>query len=115
MCLLEKKEAKTFSQGGEAHMTSIIDGSVCIQTSSASVPATPSWFGEVVLLTTHLRKHGVFHKIIEQVRFARRRFGRYEVIDWSFGALWVRDQWRAYPGGVLPESPAFRRGVHGVV
>ena len=48
-------------------MTSIADGSVCIQTSSESVPATPSWFGEVVLLTAHLRKHNVLSKITEQV------------------------------------------------
>jgi len=62
-------------------MTSIADGSVNIQTSAGSVPAPPSWFGEVVLLTTHLRKHGVLTKINEQVRFARRRFGCYDVID----------------------------------
>jgi hypothetical protein len=52
-------------------MTSIADGAVCIQTSCESVPATPSWFGEVVLLTAHLRKHGVFNKITEQVRGCR--------------------------------------------
>lgn len=62
-------------------MTSIADGSVCIQTSSEAIAATPSWFGEVVLLTAHLRKHGVLNKINEQVRFARRRFGHYDVID----------------------------------
>jgi len=62
-------------------MISIADGSVCIQTSSESVAATPSWFGEVVLLTAHLRKHGALKKINEQVRFARRRFGHYDVID----------------------------------
>jgi hypothetical protein len=62
-------------------MTSIADGSVIIQTSSESVPSTPSWFGEVVLLTAHLRKHGVLSKVSEGVRFARRRFGCYEVID----------------------------------
>src|SRR5579864_125322 len=62
-------------------MTSIADGSVIIQTSSESVPSTPSWFGEVVLMAAHLRKHGVQSKINEGVRFARRRFGRYEVID----------------------------------
>ena len=62
-------------------MISIADGSVCIQTSSESVAATPSWFGEVVLLTAHLRKHGALNKINEQVRFARRRFGHYDVID----------------------------------
>ena len=62
-------------------MTSIADGSVSIQTSSESVPSTPSWFGEVVLMAAYLRKHGVLTKISEGVRFARRRFGRYEVID----------------------------------
>ena len=52
--------------------------SLTIQASPASVPAVPPWFGEVVLLTAHLRKHGVLTKINEGVRFARRRFGRYE-------------------------------------
>ncbi len=62
-------------------MTSIADGSVIIQTSPESVPSTPSWFGEVVLMAAYLRKHGILTKISERVRFARRRFGRYEVID----------------------------------
>jgi len=62
-------------------MTSIADGSVIIQTSSESAPSTPSWFGEVALMAEHLRKQGVLTKIGERVRFARRRFGRYEVID----------------------------------
>jgi hypothetical protein len=62
-------------------MTSIADGPVVIQTSAESAPSTPSWFGEVVLITTHLRTHDVLTKITEQVRFARRRFGRYDVID----------------------------------
>src|SRR5207249_5006576 len=35
----------------------------------------------VVLLAAHLRKHGVLSKISERVRFARRRMGRYEVLD----------------------------------
>ena len=62
-------------------MTSIADGSVIIQTSSESVPATPCWFGEVTLLVGYLRKQGILTKISEHVRFARRRFGQYEVID----------------------------------
>src|SRR5260370_22611243 len=62
-------------------MTSIADRSVIIQTSGESVPSTPSWFGEVALMTAHLRKQGVLIKIDEGVRFARRRFGHYEVID----------------------------------
>ncbi len=40
-----------------------------------------SWFGEVALIVEHLRKQGVFPAICERVRFARRRFGHYEVID----------------------------------
>ncbi len=59
-------------------MNSIADGSVMIQTSSQSVPSTPGWMGEVVLLTRYLKQQGVLEAISEQVRFARRRFGRYE-------------------------------------
>jgi hypothetical protein len=62
-------------------MTSIADGSVNIQTTSESNPSTPAWFGEVVLITRYLCKHGVLTKISERVRFARRRFGHYEVLD----------------------------------
>ena len=58
-------------------MTSIVDSSVNIHTSAELAP----WFGEVVLLVTHLKKQGVLTKLWERVRFARRRFGRYEVID----------------------------------
>jgi hypothetical protein len=37
-------------------MTSIADGSVRIQISSESVPSTPAWFGEVVLIAAHRRR-----------------------------------------------------------
>jgi len=62
-------------------MTSIVDSSVTIHTSAELAPCPPPWFGEVVLLVTHLKKQGVLTKLCERVRFARRRFGRYEVID----------------------------------
>ena len=62
-------------------MTSIADGSVKIQTTSEPNFSTPSWFGEVAVISSYLRKHGILSKINERVRFARRRFGRYEVID----------------------------------
>jgi hypothetical protein len=62
-------------------MTSIADSSVIIQISSESVPSPPCWLGEVVLLVEQLCKQGVLAAIDERVRFARRRFGRYEVID----------------------------------
>ncbi len=84
----------------EVGMTSIVDGSMKIQTTSESNPSTPAWFGEVVLLSSFLRKHGVLSKISEQVRFARVR---------------LRHQWRAHPGGVLRAAPALCSSVHGVV
>lgn len=62
-------------------MTSIADLSVSIQTSAQSVAATPTWFGEATLLVFYLRKQGILDALEEQVRFDRRRFGRFEVID----------------------------------
>lgn len=62
-------------------MTSIADSSVGIQTSSESVPSAPCWLGEVTLIVHYLRRQGVLDAICERVRFAHRRFGRYEVID----------------------------------
>jgi hypothetical protein len=60
---------------------SIADGSIIVQSSSQSVPSTPPWFGEVTLIVQYLRKHHILSALTEQVRFARRRFGHYEVID----------------------------------
>src|SRR5579859_7157786 len=65
----------------EVYMTSIADGSLILQTTPQSVPCTPPWFGEMVLMARHLGKQGVLARISERVRFARRRFGHYEVID----------------------------------
>ena len=62
-------------------MTSIAYSPISIQTSAQSVPSTPDWFGEVTLISRYLQRQGVLTAIEEQVRFARRRFGRYEVID----------------------------------
>jgi len=62
-------------------MTSIADSSVNIQTTPESNFSIPSWFGEVVVISKYLQKHGVLGKVTEHVRFARKRFGRYDVID----------------------------------
>jgi hypothetical protein len=62
-------------------MTTIAYSPVNIQTSAASVPSIPAWFGEITLMVHHLQHQGVLAEISEQVRFARRRFGRYELID----------------------------------
>ncbi len=55
--------------------------SVTIQTSPELVPAVPVWFGEITLIARYLRRLEVFPTIAERVRFARRRFGHYDVID----------------------------------
>ncbi len=62
-------------------MISIADESVRIQTSAEAQAATPSWLSEAALVASHLRKQGLLKKLTERVRFARRRFGRYDVLD----------------------------------
>lgn len=52
--------------------------SVTIQTSPHSVPATPSWLGEVTVIAQALAYLGTLSATLERVRFARRRFGHYE-------------------------------------
>ena len=94
-------------------MTSITDGAVKIQTTSESHFSTPVWFGEVVVISRYLQKHKVLNLINEQVRFARKRFGQYEVIDFLAVQIALCDQWRAHPGGVLRAAPAVCRPVHG--
>jgi hypothetical protein len=62
-------------------MTSITYAAVNIQASAHSAPAPPNWFGEVTLLAYHLQRQGALAAIADQVRFARRRFGHDDVID----------------------------------
>lgn len=62
-------------------MTSIAYSSINIQSCSQSAPVPPCWFGELTVIAHHLQRQGVLAAIEEHVRFARRRFGHYEVID----------------------------------
>jgi hypothetical protein len=55
--------------------------SVSIQTTAEAVPAVPIWFGEVAVTAHYLRHVGRLSTIEERVRFARRRFGHYDLID----------------------------------
>ena len=64
-------------------MGGIADSSVTIQTSAQSVPSTPSWFGETAVIAQYLRRLGVLSEISEHVRFARSRFGHYDLIDFA--------------------------------
>jgi hypothetical protein len=85
----------------EVDLTSIADVSVCIQTSSESVPSTPSWFGEVARIIPSLRKHGVLSAINSQVRLARRRCGHDEVIDFLAVLAGLRNPRRTHAGDLL--------------
>src|SRR5258706_11082355 len=54
---------------------------VSIQTEAAPVPSVPTWFGEVALVVIAVPRLGLLSIISERVRFSRKRFGAYEVID----------------------------------
>lgn len=55
--------------------------SVTIQITPDAQPSTPCWMGEVAAFAQVLTQTGMLSAIAEQVRFARARFGQYEVID----------------------------------
>jgi len=65
----------------EAQVNSPANGEVRIQTSSKPAPSIPPWFGEVAVAASHFRRQGILATINERVRFARRRFGHYDLID----------------------------------
>lgn len=113
MCLFEREQRKHPFK--EATMISIADGSLHIQTASEAQFATPSWLGEVALVASHLQKQGILNKICERVRFARRRFGRYDVLDFLAVLAGLRHQRRADIGSVLRVRAAVCRPLHGRV
>jgi hypothetical protein len=55
--------------------------SVTIQITPESKPAIPCWMGEVAAFAQILAHTGILKQIQEQVRFARTRFGQYDLID----------------------------------
>jgi hypothetical protein len=62
-------------------MIILTSSKVSIQTSEQSVPRVPGWFGEVTVIAHYLGHLGVLADISERVRFTRRRFGHYDLID----------------------------------
>ena len=55
--------------------------SVQLHTSSEPIPTVPAWFGEVALIAHTCTRLGLLTEISERVRFARKRFGTFEVLD----------------------------------
>ena len=54
---------------------------IIIQTTPDSLPSTPGWMGEVAAFAQVLSQTGILTAIADQVRFARARFGHYDLID----------------------------------
>jgi len=54
---------------------------VTIQITPESKPSTPSWMGEVAAFAQVLSHEGTLKTVQGQVRFARARFGHYDLID----------------------------------
>lgn len=55
--------------------------SVTIQITPESLPSPPSWFAEVAAFAQVLGHVGLLKAIPPHVRFARKRFGHYDLID----------------------------------
>lgn len=92
-------------------MIRIASTAVTIQARPESVPATPVWLGEVTLIAQYLAYQGIQKAIEQQVRFARRRFGEYDVIDFVavlIGyALSGEPTLEAFYAHLLPFAPAY--------
>ena len=54
---------------------------VTIQIAPHSLPSIPCWMGEVAAFAQALSHAGILQSIQDQVRFARVRFGQYDLID----------------------------------
>jgi hypothetical protein len=63
------------------HLISMTHPSVTIQVDPESVPATPSWMGEVAAVAQILSHVGLRNAIQDHVQFARARFGQHDTID----------------------------------
>ncbi|GHO71819.1 hypothetical protein KSC_107110 [Ktedonobacter sp. SOSP1-52] len=55
--------------------------SIHLQIASEDRPSVPHWLGEVALVAQIFTASGILKNIEEQVRFARARFGMYDLVD----------------------------------
>lgn len=57
--------------------------SATIQTTPESLPSTPCWMGEVAVFAQVLSQTGILKAVQDKVRFARARFGQYDLINFT--------------------------------
>ena len=68
-----------------------------------------------MLTAAYLRKHDVLTNIAERVRFARRRFGHYEVIDFLAVLFGYAERQRTHPGSVLCSAETVCQPLYGAL
>ncbi len=104
---MSKREAT----GQERFMSTDNPSSVSLQTSTEPIASVPEWFGEVALIAHTMSRLGLLSEISEHVRFTRKRFGRFEVIDFVVMligyALSGEPTLKAYYERLLPFASAF--------
>ena len=85
--------------------------SVNIQANALPIASVPAWFGEVALIAHTMTRLGLLSDISERVRFTRKRFGRFEVIDFLIMligyAISGEPTLKAYYERLQPFAPAF--------
>src|SRR6516165_8654178 len=74
-----RDQKTTSSKRGDA--LGMTHSPVTIRITPTSVPSTPTILGEVAAFAQVLTHVGILKAIQDQVRFARPRFGRYDLID----------------------------------
>lgn len=62
-------------------MTSLTTSRARIGIEPDTAPSIPSWFGEVAAFAQVLAHSAILKAITDQVRFARARFGQYDLVD----------------------------------
>ena len=96
-------------------MSTIAYSSVNIQTSAQSVSSIPAWFGEITVMAHSLQRQQVLAAIEEQGRFARRRCGRYEVLDFVAVLLGYAISGERTRDRFLQTAPALGKRIHGAL
>src|SRR5437763_10020600 len=80
MCLLRRRNI-SYPTSNKENTRSMTHPSVHLQMASEDRPSLPNWFGEVAIVAQVFITSGILKNIEEQVRFARARFGTYELVD----------------------------------
>jgi hypothetical protein len=92
-------------------MSTDTPSSVNIQADTSPIPSVPVWFGEVALIAHTMTRLGLLSDLSERVRFARKRFGTFEVIDFVVMligyAISGEPTLKAYYERLQPFAPAF--------